>query len=1097
MSVYLYRWGKFAFRRKWIVLPVWLIFLAVLGTAGGLLSKSMSDEFSMPSLPSERATEILDKQFPGMSDQFSIDAVSGAYVIKAPEGTKLTDKSNSAAINALIADLKALSVDDGKHKLVTEKDAAALKNPVDVAEAMGCLKNADPAVCSGAPLNVLSKDAPATVAVLSVPFDIASSMDISDEERHAAYDVAAPARAQGLTVELGGAIEQEQEQPSGRAEMIGMGVALVVMVIAFGAVVAAFVPIITAIVGLGAAMMVISLSTAIIEVPSFTTFLASMIGIALSIDYALFIVSRYKHELHVAESPEEAAGISVGTAGSAVVFAGLTVIVALSALSIVGVNFLTFMGLGGAIAAFFAVLTAITLMPALLGAFGRFLFKPKLPLVARHDPQDDTSVTNGMRVGRLIGKRPWVALAIAVAALAALATPALNLQLGLPGEDSFPTDSTVRQAYDIRTAGFGEGSNGILTVAADLEKVPEAERKTAVTALRDRLAAFPEMDYVTTPQFSANGLGVMLNGVPRSGPNNQATKDLVRDARAAESELTQQYGIEYGITGTTAIYADMDHVLLGKIVPYLAIVAGAAFVLLILVFRSILVPLTAALGFLLSMAATFGATVLIFQEGTFGLIADPQPIISFLPIMLIGLVFGLAMDYQVFLVTRMREEYVHGKSPTEAMIAGYHHGARVVTSAAIIMISVFGSFLLESDVTAKSMGFALACGVAIDAFVVRMVLVPALLVIMGKRSWWIPKWLNHILPDIDVEGAKLRELRQFDHAEREPQPGAAQAESELSVQAGAELTVQVGAEHAGAAAAPVISEPEPMLAATGVPHSATNSTATQQLSDVAPGPAVVSASSRTIGGRIRRDDGHPVPDAALTLIDQRGHQVSRATGDGGGSYTIEPPAPGSYVLIVSANGHQPAAVNVTAGHGGAQDIDVTLQGSGELSGVVRTAAREPVAGATITVTDLRGEVVGAAVTAADGAYACNGVQAGTYTFVTIAARMRPAATTLTVPDSGRLRFDVELAPMAVLLGTVRADGRAVQDARVTVLDWSGAVVDTVHTDEDGRYAVADLPEGEYTVVARGYPLVTGQVTITGSQVDHDVRLGFDEFVEVS
>ncbi|WP_405167774.1 carboxypeptidase regulatory-like domain-containing protein [Nocardia sp. NBC_01499] len=262
--------------------------------------------------------------------------------------------------------------------------------------------------------------------------------------------------------------------------------------------------------------------------------------------------------------------------------------------------------------------------------------------------------------------------------------------------------------------------------------------------------------------------------------------------------------------------------------------------------------------------------------------------------------------------------------------------------------------------------------------------------------------------------------------------------------------------------------------------------------------AVASTGGRTIGGRICRDNGQPVPDAVLTLIDQRGHQVSRATGDGAGGYVIESPAPGSHVLIVSANGHQPAAVNVAAVDG-AQHIDITLQGNGELSGVVRTAAREPVAGATVTVTDLGGAVVGAAVTATDGAYACTGVLAGTYTVVTVAARMRPAATTLTVPDSGRFRFDVELAPMATVWGTVRADGRAVQDARVTVLDRSGATVGTARTDEDGRYAVADLPDGEYTVVVRGYPLVTGQVTITGSQVDHDVRLAFDadEYAELS
>ncbi|WP_194832656.1 MMPL family transporter [Nocardia sp. XZ_19_369] len=751
MSVYLYRWGKFAFRRKWIVLPAWLVLFLLLGGLGAQLSKPMTNDFSMPDLPSARANDILDQHFPGASEAFKFDAVTGTYVIGAPAGQKLTDQVNRTALDAFIAKLGALDIVDHSKPIV---------NPVEAADKMGCLANPDPGSCSGAPLNVLSKTVPDSVAVLNVPFAIKKFTDVTDEQRDAAYAVAADARNAGLTVEMSGSIAMKQEAPSGKSELIGMGVALVVMIVAFGAIVAAFVPIVTAIVGLGAATSLIMLGTSVIEVPSFTTFLASMIGIALSIDYALFIVSRYKHELAVQDSPEEAAGMALGTAGSAVVFAGLTVIIALGGLSIVGVQFMTFMGLGGAIAAGFAVLTAVTLMPALLGAFGRFLFKPKLPLVAKHDPEDDNSVTNGMRFGKLIGKAPWVALILSVVVLGALAAPAAGLNLGLPGDDSQPKTSTIRKAYELRTEGFGEGSNGVLNVVADLSKVPAENRDNAVKALRDKLSAYPGMDYVTEPQWSEDKQGVLLDGVPKSGPNNQATKDLVSDARDAEGQLKAEFGMEYGITGTTAIYADVDNVLLGKIVPYLAIVAGAAFVLLILVFRSILVPLTAALGFLLSMAATFGATVLIFQEGKFGLIEDPHPLVSFLPIMLIGLVFGLAMDYQVFLVTRMREEFVNGKSPKDAVVAGYHHGARVVTSAAIIMISVFGSFLMETDVTAKSFGFALAAGVLFDAFIVRMVLIPSLLILMGKWSWWIPQWLDRILPDIDVEGAKLRELQQ-------------------------------------------------------------------------------------------------------------------------------------------------------------------------------------------------------------------------------------------------------------------------------------------------------------------------------------------------
>ncbi|WKG09815.1 MMPL family transporter [Nocardia sp. PE-7] len=750
MSVYLYRWGKFAFRRKWIVLPAWLLLFVLLGGLGATLSKPMSNDFSMPELPSARANEILDKHFEGMSEQFSMDAVTGTYVIGAPEGQKLTDPANRAAIEAFIAKLNDLSIVDHEKKLTS---------PVAATEEMGCLAAPDPSKCSSAPLNVLSETAPDTVGVLSVPFTIKAVTDVTDTERDAAFDVGTEARNAGLTVELSGSIAMKQEQPSGKSELIGMGVALIVMVVAFGAIVAAVVPIITAIVGLGAATSLIMLGTSVMEVPGFTTFLASMIGIALSIDYALFIVSRYKHELAVRDSAEEAAGTALGTAGSAVVFAGLTVIIALGALGIVGVEFLTFMGLGGAIAAAFAVLTAVTLMPALMGAFGKSLFKPKLPIVAQHDPDDETSVTNGQRFAKVIAKAPWVALILSVLVLGALAAPAAGLNLGLPGDDSMPKTSTIRKAYDLRTEGFGEGSNGVLMVAADLSATPEPERKAAVGALRAKLESYEGMDYVTEPVWSKDNQGAMLNGVPKSGPNNQDTKDLVAEARGAEADLNAQYGMKYGITGTTAIYADVDHVLLSKILPYLAIVAGAAFILLILVFRSILVPLTAALGFLLSMGATFGATVLIFQQGKFGLIEDPQPLVSFLPIMLIGLVFGLAMDYQVFLVTRMREEFVHGKSPKDAMVSGYHHGARVVTSAAIIMISVFGSFILETDVTAKSFGFALAAGVAIDAFIVRMIVVPALLVIMGKWAWWMPKWLDRIVPDIDVEGAKLEQLR--------------------------------------------------------------------------------------------------------------------------------------------------------------------------------------------------------------------------------------------------------------------------------------------------------------------------------------------------
>ena len=791
MSVFLYRWGKFAFRRKWIVLPVWALILVLLGGAAGALAKPFQDSFEMPGLPSERATAILEEHMPQMASMFSIDAVTGQYVIAAPNGT-LTDETAMTALDALVQRLNELDIVDHSEPVVNpvtatsmmpaSKEAAAEQAAAAAGPEPGrappmpepnCLDGQNSpdfkALCGGAPLNVLSEDRPQTVAVIDVKFTMPTFADVTEEHRQEAETIAQQGRDAGLTVEMSGAIAQTQPE-TGQAEMIGIGVALIVMIIAFGAIVAAFVPIITGIVGVASAGALILTGTSLTEVPTFTPILASMIGLALSIDYALFIVSRYKHELVVQDSPEEAAGVAVGTAGSAVVFAGLTVVVALLGLSVVGISFLTAMGIGGAIAAGFAVLAATTLMPALLGAFGKALFKPKLPLIARHDPEDDTSVTNGMRFARIIARMPVLTLIISAIVLGALAAPAAQLSLGLPGGDSMPEDSSVRKAYELQTAGFGEGKNGMLVVAVDLSETPPDQRDAALTALRDQLAGYDGVDYLSVAQPSQDGQAALFQVVPQSGPNSAETQDLVEHARDAEAALQDQYGMEYGITGQTAIYADVNSVLLDSIIPYMAIVAVAAFILLLLVFRSILVPLTAALGFLLSMAATFGVTVLIFQEGAFGLVDDTHPIISFLPIVLIGLVFGLAMDYQVFLVTRMREEYVRGKEPKQAMVDGYHHGARVVAAAAVIMISVFGGFMLSPDITSKSMGFALAAGVFFDAFLVRMVLIPSLLVLLGKWAWWMPAWLDRILPDIDVEGSKLRELQERAKAKAVEEP---------------------------------------------------------------------------------------------------------------------------------------------------------------------------------------------------------------------------------------------------------------------------------------------------------------------------------------
>jgi RND superfamily putative drug exporter len=419
----------------------------------------------------------------------------------------------------------------------------------------------------------------------------------------------------------------------------------------------------------------------------------------------------------------------------------------LAALAVAGIPFITQMGVAAAFTVVVAVVIALTLLPALLGFAGRRVLGKKA-----RDPEQG-GVTFGTRWARAIARRPVAALLIAVAGLGVVAIPTLDLRLGMPDDGTAAADTTQRKAYDLLSAGFGAGFNGPLTVVVD---TPAGAAKAAADQVAQRITGLEDVTAAQVAAVNQAGDTALLTVIPVSGPGEAATKDLVRAIRGLDGTVA---GATIGVTGLTAINIDVSDKLGGALIPYLAIVVGLAFLLLMLVFRSLLVPLKATLGFLLSLAATFGAVVAVFQWGwAASLLGVEQtgPIISFLPTILIGIVFGLAMDYQVFLVTRMREEYVHGAGARDAVVTGFGHGARVVTAAAIIMISVFAGFILGPDAIIKSVGFALAVAVLFDAIVVRMTIVPAVMTLLGKAAWWLPRWLDRLLPDVDVEGEKLR-----------------------------------------------------------------------------------------------------------------------------------------------------------------------------------------------------------------------------------------------------------------------------------------------------------------------------------------------------
>jgi RND superfamily putative drug exporter len=720
MATVLYRIGRYAYRHRLLVISIWVLLLIIAG-ASTTLAKPFLIDFNLPGTETERASQMMDEKFPGMDDMGLM--ANAKVVIQSPPGTTLDQPENASRVGKLVRDLRGL---DG---------VAAPESIIDPLSA---------------PAQAAQVSPDRTIAYVDVQYD-EKFVDI-DEQQFADFKSALQeGRDTGLTVEATGTLFNGQPPQQGFSEMLGFGVALIVMVIAFASVVAATLPLITAIFGVGIAVASITGATAFINLDTSALMIASMLGIAVSIDYSLFIVSRFRNELNSTHDPAHAAGRAVGTAGSSVVFAGLTVVIALVALAVVRIPMMAAMGYAAAVAVVVAVLTAVTLLPAILGLFGSKVFALRVRGLRRGDEPDSVPST-GLRWAKLVVAHPIPVLLAAVAVLGVIAIPVGKLELGM---DIATGDQ--KKAIQLIGEGFGEGITGPLMVVVDGDDA--ADPRQAYTELASAIAAKDDVLVVTPPQLNPEGTGAMITVIPESGASSPQTQTLMHEIRDLETEFTESDGIRFGVTGQTAMLSDMSEALLKSLVPYLALVVGLAFLVLMLVFRSLLVPLTATLGFLLSIGATFGATVAVFQEGWFGLISDPGPIISFLPIFLIGIVFGLAMDYQVFLVTRMREEYIHGDrgraGAKSAVIVGFQHGARVVTSAAIIMISVFAAFMLSPETVAKAMGFAMAVAVLFDAFIVRMVVIPAVMSLLGESAWYLPRWIDRILPNVDVEGEQL------------------------------------------------------------------------------------------------------------------------------------------------------------------------------------------------------------------------------------------------------------------------------------------------------------------------------------------------------
>ncbi|WP_175935787.1 MMPL family transporter [Corynebacterium sp. Marseille-P4321] len=799
MAKLLFKLGRWSYTNKWRVIVAWVLLLGGALAGAFTLMKPFTSEFAIEGTPAIDALDTLDQNFPGQGDVATAPGVN--LVFAAPPGERIDAPQYMAAMDETVGHIREHLGDiEGTERFGNPVHVNNELSRTIVGEMTQMGMPEERAKADAYNVRMVSDDG--RIGYTTFEFAAESSLAVDQADRDVVNEAMEIGRAAGLQVEAGGPGFGDPIEIKTTSELIGLGIAFVVLIVTFGSLAASIMPLISAVVGVGIGALLVLIATHWVELNDVTPVLAVMIGLAVGIDYALFILSRFRQEAkHM--PPADAAGMAVGTAGSSVVFAGTTVFTALVALALARIEFLTWMGLAAAVTVAIAVLVALTLLPAVLGAFGNKAFAGQVPGVAGNpgpgarEAKDLDENSLGRRWVRFVRKAPGLVMAVVVLGLGALSVPVLNLEMALPSDATSNTDTTQRKSADLMAEGFGPGVNAPLLLVVDAHNVnPNAE------ILRPYMAAIPDGEdgdegpgeespgdaekaalssflYAVGEVGSVQGIehaqivavnddltAAQILATPSSGPEEEYTLEVAHGVRETNRQVEDATGVSIGLTGLTAVQMDITEELAGAMPLYLTIVVGLAIVLLMIVFRSILVPLVAGLGFLLSVGAAFGVTVLVFQQGFTGLVHTPGPILSFLPIFMIGVTFGLAMDYQVFLVTRIREAYLKRRPADggaeaevravhESTIEGFAQGARVVTAAAIIMIAVFVAFLDQPLPFIQIFGFALGVAVFFDAFFTRMALVPATMFILGRSTWWMPAWLDRVLPEVDVEGTEL------------------------------------------------------------------------------------------------------------------------------------------------------------------------------------------------------------------------------------------------------------------------------------------------------------------------------------------------------
>ena len=705
---YFQRWAAFVVRRRWPVVGVSVALLATVFALAALFGGSFVTKFSIPGSESQRAQDLLRERFPAQGG-------ASARLVFRSDAT-ITDPAVRQRITDILAQAASLP------------GVSELSSPYDQATA-------------------ISSDGRTAFASVQFPTDDSATKSSAGK----LLKIVEAGTGNGLTIEAGGPIiERNERQGLGPTELIGVAAAAVILIIAFGSIVAMGVPIITALFGLGGSIALLTVLARFFNMGSFTSSFASMIGLGVGIDYCLLVITRFREQLHNGHSVEESVVIAVDTAGRSVLFAGTVVIIALLGLTMMGIPFVAALGVAAAIVVALSVVTALVVMPALLAIIGHRIDSLAIPFLKSTESGHRESIW--YRLSKSIQRRPiWFAIG-AAAILLVLAIPLLDIETNFTDAGNNSTELHSRRAYDLLKDGFGPGFNGPLTVVTDVS----GGGRDQLDALRIGIVAADNVERVGTPRLNAAGDTAIINVFPKTAPQDGGTSSLVHRLRDdVIPATTRGTGMKAYVGGQTASTLDVANKIKSRLPLFFAMVIGLSFVVLMVVFRSIAVPLKAALMNLLSIGASYGAVVAVFQWGWFsGPLGVQQkgPIEVFLPMMMFAIVFGLSMDYEVFLVSRIREEYLHDNDNARAVAMGLASTARVITSAALIMIAVFGSFVLGNERVIKEFGLGLAVAIFLDATIVRLMLVPALMELLGERNWWLPPFLERILPNVSVEG---------------------------------------------------------------------------------------------------------------------------------------------------------------------------------------------------------------------------------------------------------------------------------------------------------------------------------------------------------